>query len=652
MPRSDSAASAALGLAVATVFVVGGFAVATLVISSNDGKDPRSSSLEPQAATALELLVREPGFSTGGSHWPDTPDAMLRFGLAEEGRPQFLDYSKVRALWNGSETADGANSAPDYEEVKEALGIEAGQDFHLRSYPVLMSIDDARWTPQDNLQVAYFAHYGNPESPATVTPTVTTTSNSVNVTISITNNGVDPMVYVAAVSLGESADDNPIITEERHTGLVLPGGTWNVHVDFWKLDGWDDDIDGVLVHVTDAYGNAVVDGSGDELDLDWITGVDPPEDTSSPKATYQRLVHASNVRYVSGQTVQFAIDHYDGEGDHVSNAKARFVLVGPNGKEWFNTTSDLSLPSQKNQVYTWSCPNCTTVGNYTGIAWDSSYKWRSVDRVHVSAAAMFESSYGASAIAAEEMTVLDQLVAGFDPTVYDPVTNPTGDVFTDDAAMADQMVALLDQYTTVVIGSEVEQANLAPEAVKQGLADWVSNEGGNLVVLGTYRQESRWLRSVWETMQETAGGGITAPDALHPVLTSPERLDHQRYLDRGRAWRVPEDGEFTHVLTRGESTNGESQDTLTVSAPGAFEAGTVVLTSYMPGSLTDPQDRDEAKRLLHNLLNQGHSMLFIDFGPPIPSGVPVGSASRLVVVPHPNVPDVEVEVRLVLYLFG
>ena len=45
-------------------------------------------------------------------------------------------------------------------------------------------------------------------------------------------------------------------------------------------------------------------------------------------------------------------------------------------------------------------------------------------------------------------------------------------------------------------------------------------------------------------------------------------------------------------------------------------------------------------------------MLFLDYGPPIPSGVPVGSDTRLVAVEHPNVPGAVVEVRLVMYVFG
>ena len=89
-----------------------------------------------------------------------------------------------------------------------------------------------------------------------------------------------------------------------------------------------------------------------------------------------------------------------------------------------------------------------------------------------------------------------------------------------------------------------------------------------------------------------------------------------------------------------------------MSNPGAVGDGTVVLTSYMPGSLMSPQDDVEAKRLLHNLMTQSYTMLFLDYGPEIPDGVPVGSAERLVAVPHPNVPGAVVEVRLVMYVFG
>jgi hypothetical protein len=51
-------------------------------------------------------------------------------------------------------------------------------------------------------------------------------------------------------------------------------------------------------------------------------------------------------------------------------------------------------------------------------------------------------------------------------------------------------------------------------------------------------------------------------------------------------------------------------------------------------------------------MSQSYTMLFLDYGPPIPPGVPVASAERLVAVPHPNVPGAVVEVRLVMYVFG
>src|SRR5581483_9047154 len=223
---------------------------------------------------------------------------------------------------------------------------------------------------------------------------------------------------------------------------------------------------------------------------------------------------------------------------------------------------------------------------------------RTQDQVYVSPTTIFTEKATLSAIAAKEASLLTVLESNFTPTRHDAATNPEGDLFGDDSNGASDIVSVLDRYTTIVVGSEISQNCLTPSAVKNGIADWVQ-AGGNLVVLGTYNVQSRWLEPIYHAAQTTANGGISAPDATHPILVAPEHLQYQRYLDRGRAWDVDLDEPFTHVLTRG-TNGGNAEDTLTVANPGAFNNGTVVLTSYMPGSLTSPQDDAEATRLLHN----------------------------------------------------
>jgi hypothetical protein len=324
-------------------------------------------------------------------------------------------------------------------------------------------------------------------------------------------------------------------------------------------------------------------------------------------------------------------------------------MRGPDGKEW--TNQSVTFSDKKNAHFTYTCSNCTTVGNYTGVLWDSNYSRKMVDFVHVSAAKMFTAKATIGPLALTEVNVLQTLVTNFNPTRYDAATNPSGDIFGDDSNGPNEISDALSRYTTLIVGSEVTQTALDSATTKYAISDWVE-DGGNLIVLGTLTQQSRWLQPIYHAMQVNANGGIGAPDPTHPILVAPDRLDYTRYMDRGRAWNIRDDQPFTHVLSRGDANANSVDDTLTVNNPGTLGNGTVVLTSYMPGSLTDPQDTVEARKFLHNLLSQSYTMLFLDYGPQIPGDVPVGSAQRLVAVPHPNVPGAVVEVKLVMYVFG
>lgn len=644
LARRDQGSTSSIGLIIAAVTIAGSFLTAQLMVAPPSGLDTRGSALHLQAATALDLVIGGEGETTTGADWALDADVMTRFGLASAGEPNFLDYEKIKALRNGSTTTSGANRAPDYPEVRSALGL-ADADFHLRSYPVMPGVDDPRWAKDASGRLAYFAHYSGATAPVTLGYAATMEATALNVSVTVTNAALIPAIYVVVLGLGDQDSGAVVVSEERHTRLLAPGDSQTVWQTWHRLPSWSATIDAVKVEVIDPYGNVAVGTTGVTIGSFWF-GQPPPSGGSS---SYGLLASADSVYYTSGDQVKFNVDHHDGSGAKVNGAQARFVLLGPDGKEWTNQT--VSLPKTKNSMYTYACTNCTAVGNYTAKVWDTGMTRLHVDQVHVAAARMFTEKATLAPVALREMSLLTDLVGSFDATRFDPTTNLGGDVFGDDTNGPSELTDVLSRYTTLVVGSEVAQTALTPANTKHAIAEWVQ-AGGNLLVLGTYTQQSRWLEPIYHAAQENANGGISAPDPTHPVLSSPNELEYDRYLDRGRAWRISDGAEFTHVLSRGAQANGDVDDTLAVSAPGALGNGTVVLTSYMPGSLTEPQDDMEAKRLLHNLMSQGYTMLFLDYGPPIPPSVPVGSASRLVAVEHPNVPGAVVEIKLVLYLFG
>lgn len=639
--RHDRGSTSTLGLAIAAVIFATAFVVAEMIVAHPTNVDGKRAQFDAEAATGLDLLVGSAGQTAAGGAWAQDPDHLARFGLALPGATNFLDYAKIRALRNGSMSAS-ANGHPDYPEVLAAMGFRSG-DVHLRTYPVMPAFDDPRFVKEQRGRIAYVGHYGGASAAVNVTAaSATLAGNALNASVTLRNEAPFEAIFTVDLNLGVPGDDDGVLSTQRHTTLLAPGASQTVWATFDRLPSWSADARAVNVDVTDAFGNAAVDAAGNRVGP-IVLAQAPPVGGSN---AYDLLISSSQVYVVAGGGAAFSLDHATGAGSRVNNAQARFVLVGPNGKEWQNTT----LALERNKATQVACANCTMVGNYTGIVWDTAMTRRSQDVLHVSAAPMFTAKSTLDPVAGKEIQLLQSLVASFNPTRYDAASNPEGDVFGDDVNGASDIVSVMGRYTTIVVGSQISQNCLTPSAVKNGLADWVQ-AGGNLVVLGTVDRKSEWLQPIYHAAQTTANGGISAPDPTHPILVAPEHLNYQKYADRGRAWEIKNDEPFTHVLTRGQSGTS-TEDTLAVANPGAFNNGTVVLTSYMPGSLMTPQDDVEATRLLHNLLSQAYTMLYLDYGPPIPEGVSVGSDARLVAVPHPNVPGAVVEVKLVLYRFG
>jgi hypothetical protein len=646
--HGEGGSSSSIGMAIAAAVMVGAIVLATVMTNKPPGVDPAKALYEDMAANALDVIVHDPGRTSAGViNWAATPDVLTRFGLALPGQPNFIDYQKVESLRNGTLVANATNNAPDYPEVKAAIGIPNGVDFHLRTYPVLPSLEDPRWTKDPHGRLAYFAHFSGASSPVNLTTTVTQSSATLNVSVTLTNVGSSPALYITSISLGNSTTNATLVDgDERNTDLLPPGASQTVWVNFDQQPKWPAGVNGIHVTVTDGYGNIAIDQTNAQVGDYWIAQGALP--TGSANA-YDVLDSATQPYFINGTPISFGLDAQDPFGNHVGGATARFVLVGPNGNEWKNYTFTWNS-SKKNTVWTDVCANCTLVGNYTGVLWDAGMSRRAQDVAYLAAAKMFTAKATIDPIAQTEVTLLTQLVSNFNPTTYDATLNPQGDVFPDDINGPSEIVPLLPRYNWLVVGSEVSQTALDASATKNGIANWVQT-GGHLVVLGTYQSQSRWLEPIYHAAQNNANGGISAPDPTNPILTSPEVLSYDRYLDRGRAWQIDTSEPFTHVLTRGVSGTSD-EDTLAYANPGALGNGTVVLTSYIPGSLTQPQDNGEAEKLLHNLLAQGYTMLFLDYGPSIPDGVPVGSATRLVAVPYPDLPGAVVEVRIVMYVFG
>ncbi len=632
----DSAASAVItflvsGILYASIFA---FVVGYQVSLSRDSQDADHVEISSRARDALDLILSGAGITESGStEWHEDADNIARFGLSEPNRPNLVNYSKIEALRHASLEA-ATNGYADYEEVKDALGLD-GFDFHIRTYPVLISQSDANWAPYKGLAPAYLASYGSPTASASLSLSQTNKVGYHEISATITNGATASAIF--RVSFLLEADGSTIAVDDQYTSILGASGSDTITMRYFDAD-WDEPAYDVRVRVWDPYGQEVAT----------ITAASLVFDTAgSPDVNL--IVDAGGTHFVAGNDVVIHMDHYEGDGTRISSGtSAILAIVDPLGTEIVNTT--VSLPKNKAKTYTCPAITCAMVGEYTVKIMRTTSTQVVPDIFHVTATDMFSTSSSPSAEATAEILALQSLFANFDGILYDASTAPDGDVFSDADHSTRDMVSVLGNFDVLIVGSGVKQSALTTAEVKYGVADWV-NAGGHLIVLGSGNQNYQWMQPLHGSGVVTASGGVTTPDSTHPILHVPEPLAWQRYDDQGLAWQLKEEELYTHVISKPDGANGRAQDTLAVSKPGVFNNGSVILTTYKPSALTNPKDDAEAAKFLHNLVTHSYQMLFLDYGPSIPKDAAVGSSSRLAMIEHPSIPNGLVEVQIVMYVF-
>lgn len=238
-----------------------------------------------------------------------------------------------------------------------------------------------------------------------------------------------------------------------------------------------------------------------------------------------------------------------------------------------------------------------------------------------------------------------------------------GDVFPDvkDAMNNDLAARLIDSSgnpryditRVLVVGSGVDQTAMTSSAAKDAVRDWVLG-GGMLIVFGSSEQNVNWLEPIFHAAIRSSSGGISVPDAGHPLLHVSDDLDYIAYDNAGRVWNF--NGQtaqeaaqlFTNVVVQGQDP------VTTVGNPGAFGSGSLVLTTWQPWDLynasrTDPvAEQQQGLMFTNNVLMQGYQDLFLDYGPQLPQGANVVPDVR-----HTQVVDPEfaapIDLTIVVY---
>lgn len=202
-----------------------------------------------------------------------------------------------------------------------------------------------------------------------------------------------------------------------------------------------------------------------------------------------------------------------------------------------------------------------------------------------------------------------------------------------------------DWTRVLVVGSNVDHNSMTSADAKYAVCEWVMS-GGTLIVFGSADQQVQWLQPIFHAAIVSSNNGLSTPDASHPILNVADQLAYDSYDPRGQAWSF--NGQTAanqnEILTN-VVQSGQSDSILTISNPGAFGDGTIILTTWLPYDLFNTgtgSANDEGLKLVNNLLMQGYRDLFLDYGPSIPTESRQASAAqRVVEIIHPEFTSVQ-----------
>lgn len=222
-----------------------------------------------------------------------------------------------------------------------------------------------------------------------------------------------------------------------------------------------------------------------------------------------------------------------------------------------------------------------------------------------------------------------------DPQPDQPILEAIGEPFLDGDVYLDHKAYLtatlpnrLAQYDILVIGSGVDHSSMTPNAIKDGIRDWVLG-GGNLVVLGTSEADSSWLQPIFHVGQSSANGAASATDSGHPILHQPYHLSWTSYDNHGKAWDIKSQGSAAHYEDFSHVVVADGGTILAISNEGAFGTGRIVLSNYLVREIAASFGAAEATHFFVNIIAmEEHKNLYLDYGPAIPEGVASAVAVR------------------------
>lgn len=554
--------------------------------------DLEHQEVRSKGTQALGVLLGSPGYPPDWESSPTKVDALERVGILERGASIRVDAAKFEALAKGRyATTSGSNGHVDYAEAKTALGLE-GYDFHIKARPVATPAADATYgvgTGMTDHRVAYVGAFSG--------ALPTTKAQSEAYVLDTLPVGFTNLTRLTAVGTGDVYPDD---SATLRTALLPNIGTG-------------------------AAQTILSQGSGTKYDFE---RVDP--------ALYQSF-------FPLGGSTSRALALTDGAGQlgYSRNRELRAVV------------GEADLTGVGAATLTWNEWVDTDRGNFTYDTGDYGFvevstnggaTWTALTGPTVSAVTPHHASRDTSldphpasmvtrtiplatqcpACAGNpSVLVAFHWVADNDNTlgygwVVDDVRLTVGGATRLHKTFEDP------EYDVLVVGSDVAHNAFTPNDVKMAIRDFVDLYGGRLVVLGG-EQNRNWLDPLFRAGVRGGAVEVDTPDATHPILTVPNTIPWESFPTGGRTWDFTSDEADLFNAVLGSDDN----HVLSVSAPGAFNRtsadGRVILTTLRPYEMSGAS----SFQFLANTLTYGrYRHVHLDFGPDIPTNIPIASATR------------------------
>lgn len=641
-------------------------------------------------------------------------DDLFRLGLVLQGSdPELLDFDKLRNLRLSGYDANNTDDEVNYLEVVEDQGYDLRNlGFHVRSKPTLQSVEEilnGGGIKDQTLKVSYLGHVngtsegagGQSGSPGeglvvgNVTCAVSPVdSKMLRYSLNIENGGSTATQFHTIFTIytdyqpGDNLDTEPKLDRESQTFLVGVGGNEDAWVDVNHGPGTAagradcDGTDWVAVDIWDTTNQLLQHGpetplgtaSPDTAPGEFYAELDDEWVTSGATVTVRyagSLVEHKDDLTLEVRTTGGSLVHSDAHEAKNNNDQWKFTFNAPaNGDyEVFVKHEDNITATQQLLV----APNVdpyTPVGQVGETAYEEGQALRRevtmVDRIMHKFCPFYHDISGLQTLqnglnlsSEDGSGTWTQRCGGAIPAFKDNVSlggdQLYGDVYVDTKPSLEELVTQIawnsggnwtgryDYVNMLVVGSDVMHSSLTKGWFKWPLKAWVEG-GGTLLVFGSPDKQSSWLQPVFGVKEQGSGSGLSTPDANHPMLNTPDSLAWEDYETFGRGWD-PDADDFTEVVKQGDVP------VTLISEPGAFQQGTIILTTWLPGVMTDGDYNDRhGMMMMNNFLMQGYKDLFLDYGPAIPSGVPVLPTVEFASVYHPELEET-VSLSVAIYVF-